>query len=182
MQRIQKLEKPEGKSAELLGAVRKSLGVTPNMFTTMANSPSSLKGYLDFNKALTSGKLKNGIRESLALTVAGYNGCDYCASAHSYLGENQAHLSKEELQLNLRGRSSDQKKQAALSFARKLLEKRGKISQHDLDDVKAAGFGEDEVIEILSHVALNILTNYFNEAFLVEVDFPRVQAKETAAV
>ncbi len=172
-QRIEKINHPQGKAADLLEGVKKSLGSTPNLFTTFANAPAALEGYLGLNGALAGGKLSARTRESVALAVAGFNGCDYCASAHTYLGENLAGLSAQETEANLRGRSADPRTQAALVFARKLLEQRGRTSQADLDQVRGAGFSDEEVIEILTHVALNTLTNYFNEAFQVEVDFPR---------
>ena len=172
-QRIEKVTNPQGKAAELLDGVKKALGSTPNLFTTFAQAPAAMEGYLGLNSALAAGKLRPAVRESLALTIAGYNGCDYCASAHTYLGENLAGLSSEEAQANLEGRSSDPRTQAALLFATKLLEMRGNTTQADLDEVRAAGYSDEEIIEILTHVGLNTLTNYFNEAFNVEVDFPR---------
>jgi uncharacterized peroxidase-related enzyme len=172
-QRIEKVTNPQGKAAELLEGVKKALGSTPNLFTTFANAPAAMEGYLGLNGALAAGKLGAKTRESIALAVAGFNGCDYCASAHTYLGENLAGLSADETTANLRGESSDPKTQAALVFAGKLLERRGRTTQADLDEVRAAGHSDEEIIEILTHVALNTLTNYFNEAFGVEIDFPR---------
>ena len=178
MQRIETIKNPEGKAAELLGAVKQALGATPNLFTTFANAPSAMEGYLGLNGALANGKLNAKTREAIALTVAGFNGCDYCASAHTFLGAKVG-LDENESQANLRGESSDKKIQAALTFATKLLEARGRTSQDDLDNVREAGYSNEEAIEILTHVALNTLTNYFNEAFKVEVDFPKVTTEQT---
>lgn len=172
-QRIERVSEPQGQAAELLEGVRKTLGSTPNMFTTFANAPAALEGYLGLNGALAKGKLGAKTRESLALAVAGYNGCDYCASAHTYLGENLAGLSTEETAANLRGESLDSKVGVALGYARKLLERRGRTTLADLEEVRDAGYTDEEAIEIVAHVALNVLTNTFNEAFAVEIDFPR---------
>ena len=177
MQRIKKVENATGKSLELLEAVKKQLGSTPNLFTTFANAPAAFEGYLGLNGALAVGKLNLKTREAIALTVAGFNGCDYCASAHTYLGINVAKKTEQEVKANLRGKSEDSKIEAALNFALRILETRGKISDEDCANIKAAGYSEEERIEILTHVALNVLTNYFNEAFQVEIDFPKVSAK-----
>ena len=171
MQHIKKITNPEGKAADLLNAVKQSIGSTPNLFTTFANAPAALEGYLGLNGALASGKLNPQLRESIALTTAGFNGCDYCASAHTFIG-GKSGLSEEELKANLRGQSSDSTTQAALNFARRILETRGHVNEADLIQIRSAGFDNEEIIEILTHVALNILTNYFNESFAVEVDFP----------
>ena len=171
MQRINAVTQAEGKAKELLDSVKQAMGATPNIFTTFANAPAALEAYLNFNTALSGGVLDAKLREQLAVTVAGFNGCNYCASAHVFLG-GKAGVDRTELVANSKGQSSDSKTQAAISFARALLEKRGKINDKDLATVRAAGFSEEEIIEILAHVAMNTFTNYFNETALTAIDFP----------
>ncbi len=171
MQRINAVTQAEGKAKELLDSVKQAMGTTPNIFTTFANAPAALEAYLNFNTALTGGVLDKKLREQLAVTVAGFNGCNYCASAHVFLG-GKAGVDRAELVANSKGHSSDDKTQAAINFARALLEKRGKVSDDDLAAVRAAGFSEEEIIEILAHVALNTFTNYFNETAQTAIDFP----------
>ncbi|PPC91082.1 MAG: peroxidase [Methylobacter sp.] len=171
MQRIQAITQPEGKAKQLLDGVKQAMGATPNIFTTFANSAAALEAYLGINNALANGVLEPTLREQLAVTIAGYNGCNYCASAHVFLG-GKAGIEREELIANSKGKSADAKTQAAIDFARALLEKRGKISNEDLSAVRAAGFSDEEVIEILAHVAMNTFTNYFNETALTAIDFP----------
>jgi len=178
MQHIQPVTNPEGKAAELLNGVKAAMGSTPNIFTTFANAPAAMEGYLNLNGALSGGALDGKTRESLALAIAGFNGCDYCASAHTFLGD-KAGIDATELAANLKGQSADAKTQAALTFATKILETRGHASASDLADVRTAGFSDEEAIEILAHVALNTFTNYFNETFAVENDFPAVSTQET---
>ena len=176
MQRINSITTPEGKAKDLLDTVQQKLGATPNIFTAFANAPAALEGYLNFNGALGSGKLTPQIREQIALTVAGLNGCDYCASAHTFLGD-KAGVDNAELSANLAGESSDAKTQAALTFASQLVEKRGRVSETDVSAVRDAGYSDEEIVEILAHVALNIFTNYFNEAFKTDIDFPEVSTE-----
>ena len=176
MQRIKAVTHAEGKAKELLDGVKKAMGSTPNIFTTFANAPAALEAYLNFNTALSSGVLDKKLREQLAVTVAGFNGCNYCAAAHVFLG-GKAGVDRAELAANSKGYSGDSKTQAAINFARALLEQRGKVSDDDLIAVRAAGFTEEEIIEILSHVALNTFTNYFNETALTTIDFPVVDLK-----
>jgi len=172
-QRINPVTDPEGKAAELLGAVKQALGATPNLFTTFANAPAAMEGYLGLNTALQGGALDPQFKEKLALTVAGLNGCDYCASAHTFLGD-KAGIDAEELALNLQGKSNNAMCQAGLDFAAKVVNNRGQITDADMQAVRDAGFSDERIIEIVTHVALNTLTNYFNEVFKVEVDFPAV--------
>ena len=176
-QRINQISNPEGKAAQLLGAVKEALGATPNIFTTFANSPAAFEGYLGLNSALQGGSLDAKFKEKIALTVAGLNGCDYCASAHTFLGD-KAGIDAEELALNLQGKSSHAKCQAGLNFASLVVNNRGQISDADFQAVRDAGFSDENIVEIVTHVALNTLTNYFNEVFKVEVDFPTVSTDQ----
>jgi uncharacterized peroxidase-related enzyme len=182
MQRIEKLvtENAPAKAQPLLAAVKAQMGGTPNIFTTMAHAPAALEGYLGIATALAGGALSPKLREQIAVAVAGANGCDYCASAHTVLGK-MAGVSEEELERNLGGQSSDAKAAAALVFARQVIRTRGQVSDNDLAAVRQAGFSSEEIIEIVAHVGMNIFTNYFNHVAATEIDFPRVSAREAVA-
>lgn len=111
--------------------------------------------------------------------MAEVNGCDYCLSAHTALGRG-AGLSDEQLDASRAGQASDPKASAALQFARATVESRGGVADSDLGRVRAAGFSDAEVVEIIAHVALNVFTNYFNRAAQTEIDFPKVTARQVA--
>jgi uncharacterized peroxidase-related enzyme len=160
----------------LLAAVEKQLGVVPNMFRAISNSPAGLEGYLGLNGALAKGTLEPQTRARIALAVAEVNGCDYCLSAHTYLGKNLSKLSDAEMSANRDGGSTDAKADAAVRFAVKVAQSRGHASEADVAAVKAAGYTDAQVIEIVLHVALNTLTNYINETVKTEIDFPVVTA------
>jgi AhpD family alkylhydroperoxidase len=96
-------------SQPLLEAVKKQLGVVPNLFRLVSNSPAALEGYLALMGALNKGKLPAQTRERIALAVAELNGCSYCLSAHSYLGKTLAKLDEAEIAANRSGASSDPK-------------------------------------------------------------------------
>ncbi len=159
-------------SRPLLAAVNQQLGTVPNLFRIVANSPAALEGYLSLNGALGKGELSLAVREGIALAVAQANGCGYCLAAHTYLGSNLAKLSEGEIALNRKGVSDDQKAASAIGFALSVSKNRGKVSDAELTAVRAAGYSDAELVEIVAHVALNTLTNYVNEVFDTEVDFP----------
>lgn len=174
MARINPNPNPDAKSQELLGAVKKMLGSTPNMFTTLAHSSSSLGFAVAGFTAFGASKLSPALREQIALTVAGANACDYCASAHTALGKMHK-VSEEELLQNLSARSIDGKTQVALTFARKLVDRRGQVSNAEVEAVKNAGFGEGEIIDLVAVTVLNIFTNYINHVAGTDIDFPKVE-------
>lgn len=158
----------------LLQAVEKSLGSVPNMFRLISNSPATLEGYLGLNGALGKGKLSAATRERIALAVAEANGCGYCLAAHSYLGSNLAKLSADEIAANRHGRSNDAKADAAVRFAAAIVAERGHVGTAAVEAVRAAGYSDGEILEIIGHVAVNTLTNYVNEVLGTVIDFPTV--------
>ncbi|MGZ5819839.1 MAG: carboxymuconolactone decarboxylase family protein [Burkholderiaceae bacterium] len=167
-------------SKPLLAAVQQQLGVTPNLMKLIGHSPAALEGYLSLNGALAKGKLNVQLRERIALAVAEYNGCDYCLSAHDYLGRNVAKLSDAELAAARDGQSQDARADAALKFARRVAETRGRVADTDIAALRAAGFDEASIVEVVVNVALNVLTNYVNNVAQTDIDFPEVRAKLAA--
>jgi uncharacterized peroxidase-related enzyme len=167
-------------SKPILDAVRKQLGVVPNMFRLIAQSPSALQGFTANNGALTK-TLDVKTRERIALAVAQVNGCDYCLSAHSYyLGLNLAKISPEEVALNRKGESGDAKADAAVRFAAKVVRERGHITEADIKAVRDAGFSDGQIVEILAVTAENIFTNLLNVVAETDIDFPVVRAGNAA--
>jgi uncharacterized peroxidase-related enzyme len=163
-----------GHTARLLETVEKSLGSIPNILATMVHSPAVCESYLALNGTLKSGRLDDKLRECIALTVSGSNRCTYCASAHTALGK-QAGMSDDEARQCLNGEGPDERINAAVVFARAIVEKRGWIADADLDAIHQAGFDDEQIIEILGNVVLTIFTNYFNHLAQTDVDFPVVE-------
>ena len=173
-------EKSTGKAHELLTAVQKKLGLVPNMTRVMVNSPAVLEAYIAFSGALDGGSLNAKIRERIALGTAEANQCNYCLSAHSTIGKLVG-LSDAEVLESRRGQAADVKLAAALQLSRALVEKRGAVSEADVDAARKGGLTDGEIAEVVALTALNIFTNYFNTAFQVDVDFPVVKPLAAAA-
>ena len=167
-------------SHQILDAVKKRLGVVPNMYRLIANSPVALEGFASLSGALNKGTIKPETRERIALAVAEVNGCHYCLSAHTYLAKNLAKLDDAEIAANRSGMSRDPKADAAVRFAAAVARERGHVGAADIDAVKAAGYDDAQGIEIVLHVALNSWTNFINEAAKTDIDFPVVELRHVA--
>ncbi len=176
MTRLQALNPAEatGKTKELFDAVQGKLGVIPNMMRTMAHSPALLEGYLNFGGALEKGVLSTKTRELLALAIGESNDCEYCVSVHSYLSENLLKQDRETILSARKGFSKDAKTDAILKLAKTLVSKNGRTTDEDVQAAKNAGMTDAEIAETIGHVALNILTNYFNNTVETALDFPEV--------
>ena len=138
-----------------------------------------MQGLLGLNGALGKA-LDLKTRERIAIAIAQSNDCDYCLSAHSYIGLNLAKIDAAEIDLARKGTSADPRANAAVAFAIKINEERGKVSDADVQAVKAAGFTDGQIVEIIAVVAENIFTNLLNIVAGTEIDFPVVLAAEAA--
>ena len=116
---IPPLEAAAEASKPILNSVQKQFGVVPNMFRILGVSSLALEAYSSHSKTLSKA-IDIKTRERIALAVAQVNGCDYCLSAHTYLGKHLARLDDAEMCANRNGASNDPKADAAVRFAAKL--------------------------------------------------------------
>jgi len=163
-------------SQPLLAQINQAFGATPNMFKAVANSPAALQSMWAAFGALGTGTLGAKLGEQIAVAIANRNRCEYCLAAHTVLGQN-AGASATEMAAAQVGQSDDPRTAAALRFALKVVTDRAQLTDGDVAELHEVGFKDEQVVEILAHVALNLYTNYINVALNVPVDFPKVALK-----
>jgi uncharacterized peroxidase-related enzyme len=173
-----KEEAPEA-SKPILENVNKMLGFVPNLQRLMSLSPAALSGWAGLMGALSK-TLDAKTRDAIALAVSEVNACHYCLSAHSWIASNLAKVSDDEIARNRNGESADPKRQAAATFAKKLIENNGKVSDDEFSAVQTAGYTDAQIIEIISLSAQFLLTNFVNNAVDTDIDFPLVEGPKAA--
>ncbi len=159
---------------ELFTAIQSKLGIVPNFLRVFANSPDALKAFLGLHHIAENGALSPATRERIALALAQKNECEYCLSAHTAIGR-KAGLNAEEIQANRAGNSQDTKAAVAVKFARSLVEHMGEVTTGELQEMREAGFSEAEIVEVITHTGMNVLTNMLGKASRVDIDFPQVE-------
>jgi uncharacterized peroxidase-related enzyme len=169
-----------GAVGEQLGQIRTAFGMVPNMFKAAANSPAALASLWGSFGALGHGRIGVKLGEQIAVAIADRNNCHYCLAAHTGLGR-KAGASAQEMAEAQAGRSNDPRTAAALAFAIKVVDSRAGVAASDVDALRAAGFDDGAIVEIVAHIALNLFTNYLNIALDVPVDFPGVKLTRSAA-
>jgi uncharacterized peroxidase-related enzyme len=167
-------------SQPILDNVNKTLGFVPNLQRLMSISPNALAGWAGLMGSLAK-TLDVKTRDGIALAVSEVDGCDYCLAAHTYISTNLAKIPPEEMELNRKGLSKDPKRQAAVAFAKALIEKRGKVSDEEFAAVKAAGWTDANIVEMIALSAQFLLTNFMNNAVQTPIDFPEVEPVRAAA-
>jgi uncharacterized peroxidase-related enzyme len=169
------------KAQPILENYEKVLGTIPNFFAMISQSPDVLKAVADMHAALGK-SLGHKTRERIHVMTAEVNGCNYCLSAHTYLGGKLNGLTAEDMELNRDGHSTDPKADAALQFAYKVAKSRGHIEDADLEAVRAAGYTDAEIVDIVAETAFSFITNLFNNTFATDVDstFPALCTRKAA--
>jgi len=176
MSRIETINPDEatGETKELFDAVQQKLGIIPNFFRVLAHSPKAVAAFLGLFENIGQGVLSPKISERIALAVAESNSCQYCVAAHSAVAQKVG-LDVVEIVNARNGGSADAKADAAIRLASLLNKNRGELTTAEFAQAKEAGLSDAEIVEIITHVGLNFLTNILNKSIQVKIDFPEVK-------
>ena len=168
-------ESVSGATAEIYAQIRKAAGGVPNTFAAIgAYRPAALKAILQADGVLAGSTLSKQDQETIKLLVSEIVGCDYCAAAHSVLGK-MAGLAPEVLKQIRAGQpTGDARRDALVRFVRNLLRTRGTISVQEFSAIKAAGYTDQNLVDISLAIAVITFTNVFNRINDTDLDFPAV--------
>jgi len=172
---VPNLETDTGPSGQVYAQIKKAVGTVPNALAAIAaHGPGALKSVLAADAVLAAGSLSKRDREVIKLVISAAGGCDYCVAAHSHLGK-LAGLKPEELQQIRDGEATgDAKRDALVSFVRKLAQSSGTVSDEDFAAIKGAGYSDAQLVEISLAFATTVFTNVFNRINDTEIDYPAV--------
>jgi len=176
MSRLKSIDRnhPSGEAKELLERVQEECGGTSNLMRALANSPKTLGSYISFDTKLVSGVLEKKLHDQIALVVAEAHRCEYCLSPHIRLARRTG-LSPEQTTGGRDLNPSNPRTEAALRFARRIVDSRGQVSDSQFQAVRQRGYNDSEITEIVSRVAVNILANHFNNVNQPAVDFAKAE-------
>jgi uncharacterized peroxidase-related enzyme len=160
-------------TASTLNAVKTKIGMIPNVFATLAKSPTALNALLGLNDTIGKGTLSASEREIVALATSQANGCLYCVSAHTLLGKN-AGLNEKAVLGARAGQGDDGRANAIAAFTKALVEQRGHVATDALDQYKNAGLSEADMLEVIANVVATTFTNLTNNVARTVIDFPVV--------
>lgn len=160
--------------------IKQTWGQIPNLVGVLALSLPLTRAVVAFDSALHQGSFSGKVTEQLAIAVSQENRCAYCLAAHS-AAARVAGVSTDDTADARSGRASDPKTAAALRFAQQVVRARGRVGDRDLADVRAAGWQDSDIVEIVGHVLSTTLSNYLHHISDVPIDFPTVSFAEDVA-
>jgi alkylhydroperoxidase family enzyme len=170
--RIHTIESAPEKSRQALQGLQDKFGLVPNLAATMAASPALVNSFVGAFGNFHGGTLTGGQRQVLLLTNAVTNMCAWAVAFHSTVAVQEG-IAIEEVQAIRERRLPGDSKLAALSaLTRGLIEKRGHLDEHDLGVFAQAGFGADQVLEVIAGLAVSVMANYAGNITRPPVEAP----------
>src|SRR5262249_22704790 len=151
----------------------KNLGVVPNILKQMANSPAALESFLSQREALAQGFLDEPMRIRIGITIAEIYSCEYMLSSRVAMAKKVG-MSEEEIELARQQSSKDAKVDIGLTFVRNIVLRHSEIAASDMADLKAAGYSDGEIVELIANIAWNLNAYYLIQIAQPELDLPKV--------
>jgi uncharacterized peroxidase-related enzyme len=163
MPRIQPIEMDaaSGTAKELLGELASRGGEPGPMVRAMANAPALLRAYLDLNRAMKRTHVDRRIVERINLAVHEWLGCEYCLVAHTRAAR-QLGLSDVDIELARQGTATDPKVAAMVAFGQQVIVAPGEVTDAQIDALRAHGYSDEQIAEVVGLVALQLLTGGLN--------------------
>ncbi|EAR13470.1 hypothetical protein PI23P_03212 [Polaribacter irgensii 23-P] len=154
--------------------IEKKLGFVPNVYASLAHSDTALGNFLAFGSSKTSFSAKE--KEVINLVVSQINDCTYCLAAHSAMGKMNGFSEEEILELRAGTASFDPKLDALVKLAKYTAENKGAATVAILENFYAQGYTKGSLADAILIIGEITITNYFNNAIEVAIDFPEAQA------
>ncbi len=160
---IQTPDSAPAEAKERLLNAQKSNGFLPNLLGVLANAPTALETYQVVSGINARNSLSAAEREVIQITAATRNGCGFCLAGHTKLARKKLQM-PEELVQALRGTKalSDPKLNALALFTLAVIDKKGQVTDAELQNFLNAGYTQANVLEVVLGVSLASLCNYAN--------------------
>lgn len=150
-----------GKARQLLDELAARGGEPGPMVRAMATAPALLRGYLDLNRAMKRAHLDRRVSERIALAVQEWLGCEYCLAAHTRAAR-ELPLSDTDIALARQGTATDPKVAAIVAFGQQVIAAPSEVSDEQIDELRALGYSDEQLAEVVGLVSLQLLTGAFN--------------------
>jgi len=150
---------PDGSKPALEG-LRQVLGLIPNLAATMANSPPLVNSFVAAFGQFAGGTLGGGERQILLLSNAVANSSAWAVAFHSTMALKEGVDPHDVDAVRHGGLPSDPRLAALSALTRALIEQRGHLDTVDAKAFTAAGFDDNQLLEVITGVAISTMANY----------------------
>ena len=168
--KIHNIESAPTEAKPLLENSQKAYGMIPGLHGVLAASPQLLKAYQELHQLFTETSFNNDELTVVWQTINVEHACHYCVPAHTGIAKM---MKVDDAIINaLRDETplADAKLEALRTLTLSLTRNRGNVSQADLEAFYAAGYGEQQVLEIILGLSQKVISNYTNHIANTPVD------------
>lgn len=149
-------------SQPILERVKKNFGMIPNLERVMATSPALLGGYVQLWELFDTTSLSSVERQVVYQTANFENQCEYCVPLHTKLSQRVGMLQQDVEALRSGAKLSDPRLEALRRFTQSLIANRGRIAAAELQAFFAAGYSDQQALEVILGIAIKTMSNYTN--------------------
>jgi uncharacterized peroxidase-related enzyme len=138
-------------------------GYLPNLIGVLANAPVALETYLTVSGINARASLTLAEREVVQITAARIHGCDFCVAGHSAIALKKAEQTPDTVRaLQTGAATGDARFDAVAAFAAAVIARRGAVDDADLQAFLAAGYNQQQALEVVLGISLATLCNFAN--------------------
>jgi AhpD family alkylhydroperoxidase len=162
-----------GLLAKTFSSIKSAAGMIPNAYLTIGtHSPEGLDAVLRVDEVVANSDIEDVDLETIRLVISQWAGCDYCVAAHSFKAKFHG-LSREAI-ANIRdgGGTGNSRRDTLIEFVRQIMTRQGKVSSHDVDRFKSAGYSERQIIGISLTIASTLFISTVNRINDTAIDYP----------
>ena len=146
-------------------AVQEKSGFVPNVFLAFARRPAEFRAFFAFHDALMDSDegLSKAERELVVVATSAVNHCLYCVVAHGAILRIRAKnpLLADQVATNPAKADLSDRERHIVQFALKVASDSARVSDADLDAMRAHGFTDDEIWDIGAITSLFALSNRY---------------------
>ena len=169
---IHTMESAPGRSQPAMRQLQSAFGMVPNLIGAMSTSPILIDSLVGLFGKVHGGSFTEAQVQIVLLTDAVTNASSWAVALHTTLALKEG-IDPADVQAIREGRLPRDSKYAALSaLAKTMIEKRGRLSDEDVNRFRAAGFGKDHLLEVIAAVAASTITNYTGNITRPPLDGP----------
>lgn len=168
--KVHTIESAPEASKPLLESSQKAYGMIPGLHGVLAGAPNILKAYQTLHELFVDSSFNNEELTVVWQTINVEHACHYCVPAHTGI----AHMMKVDNDITIALRDETPLENPELEALRAMtltmVRNRGNVSQEELGAFYAAGYEEQQVLEIILGLSQKTISNYANHIANTPVD------------
>ena len=157
-------------SKPLLEASLKGFGRLPGLHKVLAESPQTYEGYQMLHKLFTETAFDADELTVVWQTINVENECHYCVPAHTGIAKMMKISDELSEALRTEAPLGSDKLEALRTFTLRMLRSRGNVTEAQMQEFFAAGYGHRAVLDVILGLAQKTISNYVNHVAETPVD------------